>query len=79
MTNELINMWSTVLINTAEKLCECEKVDILLLLDTYTARWNEGFQCNNENKSVLIHRKKIPKRTTYRAQQLDTYFNRELK
>ncbi len=43
MTNELINKWSTVLICTAEKLYESEKVDILLLLDSYTAHWNEGF------------------------------------
>jgi hypothetical protein len=37
MTNQSINDWSTVLLNSAKNLNGSEKVDILLLLDSYTA------------------------------------------
>jgi hypothetical protein len=55
------------------------QMNILLLLDSYSAHWNKEFDSAYNNEKFIINREKIPKGTTARAQPLDTYFNHEMK
>jgi len=77
MSNKLINQWIGCLTNTYDNIDG--QMNILLLLDSYSAHWNKEFDSAYNNEKFIINRKKIPKGTTAGAQPLDTYFNHEMK
>jgi hypothetical protein len=81
MNNNLINEWSKSLIDYCSQIKQNsqQKLNVLLLLDSFSGHWNTGFHVSNSDSTVEIHREKIPPGTTGGAQPIDTYFNHDLK
>jgi hypothetical protein len=77
VTNNIINNWANNLIENFDSTED--NVNILLLLDSLFSHWNQNFPITNANKNVKIHKKKIPKGTTYLDEPCDQFFNHELK
>ncbi len=77
MNNFLVNLWSQSLSIPVSHFDE--KINLLLLLDSYSAHWNENFVNSYNKYKINIERRKIPPGTTAEAQALDKYFNHDLK
>jgi hypothetical protein len=81
MSNFLINDWSKNLfdMNLYESSGINEKLNVLLLLDSFTCHWNTDFDKSYNSNLFIIELVKIPPNTTSFAQPQDTGFNYELK
>ncbi len=77
MSNKLVNQWSSTLALPIPE--SSDKIDILLLLDSYTAHWNSNFDNSYNRNKINIHRRKIPEKCTAEAQPCDSYFIHDLK
>ncbi len=59
MSNKLINQWIGCLTNTYDNIDG--QMNILLLLDSYSAHWNKEFDSAYNNEKFIINRKRYLK------------------
>ena len=62
MTNFLVNKWIACLTNNIEIISEITPLNILLMLDSYSAHWNISFDSLVDKQKFNINRIKYPKR-----------------